>query len=292
MIDDCLLNRGKVTAMDLGIDGWAQDFGEAIEVGMQFANGQLGEAMHNQYPVLYHRATREAVDRYQAAHPDREIWFFTRSGFSGSASYEGGNFPGDNSGDFGRANGLGSSAPDMLNRGIGGAYGFVNQIGGYFDTPPVTKEAFLRWTEWAALSPVFLVHNRFLFGTVHAWSFNDDSVVTTFKKYLDLHKRAAPLILRLWQEAHATGMPIARPLWLVYPGDAKAAQQDQEWLLGPDVLVAPVVTAGATTREVYFPAGCWADPSGGVTRNGPVTQTVAAPVDTLPYFVRCGTTPF
>jgi alpha-glucosidase len=101
--------RRITAAMDLGIDGWTEDFGEAIEAGMQFANGQLGAAMHNQYPVLYHRATREAVDRYQAAHPEREIWFFTRSGFSGSACYEGGNFPGDNSGDFGRANGLGSS---------------------------------------------------------------------------------------------------------------------------------------------------------------------------------------
>jgi alpha-glucosidase (family GH31 glycosyl hydrolase) len=112
--------------MDLGIDGSAEDFGEAIGAGMQFANGQLGEAMHSQYPVLYHRATREAVDRYQAAHPDREIWYWTRSVYSGSVSYEGGNFPGDNSADFGRANGLASSAPDMLNRGIGGAYGFVN----------------------------------------------------------------------------------------------------------------------------------------------------------------------
>jgi alpha-D-xyloside xylohydrolase len=85
-----------------------------------------------------------------------------------------------------------------------------------------------------------------LFGTVHAWSFNDDSVVATFNKYLDLHKRAAPLILRLWQEAHDTGLPIARPLWLAYPGDATAAQQDQQWLLGSEVLVAPVVTVGAS----------------------------------------------
>jgi len=87
-------------------------------------------------------------------------------------------------------------------------------------------------------------------------------------------------------------MPIARPLWLAYPGDATAAKQDQQWLLGPDVLVAPVVTEGATSRPVYFPQGCWRSPDSGLEVTGPRTVTVPAPIDTLPYFFRCGTAPF
>lgn len=67
---------------------------------------------------------------------------------------------------------------------------------------------------------------------------------------------------------------------------------DQQYLLGPDVLVAPVVVKGATTRKVVFPPGCWRDPVAGRRFDGPVTATVPAPIDRHPYFFRCGQTPF
>ena len=63
--------------------------------------------------------------------------------------------------------------------------------------------------------------------------------------------------MRLWKRAKRTGIPITRPLWLAYPRDERAAEQDQQWMLGSNVLVAPVVEEGATARDVYFPAGCW-----------------------------------
>lgn len=281
-------------AFDRGIDGFMEDFGEQITSDMKFWNGESGDVMHNKYPVLYHLATRAAIDDYQATHPGRELWVYSRSGYNGSAAGEGGTFPGDNASDFGRANGLASSAIDMLNRSLGGAYGVVNHIAGYFDPAfvGVTKEVFLRWTEWAALSPVFLVHNGLLAGTAHSWSYNDPDVIAAFNRYARLHAQAAPLIRQRWLNAKQTGEPIVLPLWLAYPDDAEAARQDQEWLLGRDVLVAPVVTAGATSRPVYFPAGCWADGTTGEMHQGPASAVVAAPLTTLPYYVRCGTTPF
>src|SRR3712207_2095997 len=87
-------------------------------------------------------------------------------------------------------------------------------------------------------------------------------------------------------------MPIARPLWLVQPGDERAEREEQEWLLGDDVLVAPVVQQGATSREVVFPSGCWEHPETGARFTGPRTARVDAPLDHLPYFFRCGTRPF
>ncbi|WP_177169271.1 TIM-barrel domain-containing protein [Thermoleophilum album] len=72
----------------------------------------------------------------------------------------------------------------------------------------------------------------------------------------------------------------------------RAAAQDQEWLLGPDVLVAPVVVEGARSRDVYFPRGCWRDPRSGRAYRGPRTVRVAAPLGHLPFFFRCGTRPF
>ena len=87
-------------------------------------------------------------------------------------------------------------------------------------------------------------------------------------------------------------MPIARPLWLAAPGDRRAAAQDQEWLLGPNVLVAPVVEQGARKRTVYFPRGCWVSPASGRRYSGGRAALVPAPLDALPYFFRCGSAPF
>jgi alpha-glucosidase (family GH31 glycosyl hydrolase) len=282
--------------LDLGFDGFHADFGEEVLYGMHFADGETGRTMHNRYPILYMRASREAILAYERAHPGRQIWFYNRAGYSGtpgSAAYETGNVPGDESTDWSQAAGLASLAPDMLNRAIGGAYGFATDIGGYYDytTPPTTKELLLRWAEWAALSPVFRLHGSGRAGTHTPWSY-DQQTVRIYKALSLLHERAAPLILRLWKQADKTGIPPTRPLWLEFPGDPRAAAQEQEWMLGDDVLVAPVVTEGATSRGVYFPAGCWRDPQSGITRHGPLSAVVNAPLAHLPYFFRCGTKPF
>ena len=180
----------------------------------------------------------------------------------------------------------------MLNRAVGGAYGYGTDIGGYFDlgSPRPPARLFLRWAEWAALSPMFRLHGSGLAGTHTPWSFGA-ATARTYDEISRLHLRAAPLIERLWRQADATGMPVTRPLWLQFPGDRAARSQDQEWMLGPDVLVAPVVRKGAMSRDVYFPPGCWRAPSG-ATHRGPRTARVSAPLTVLPYFTRCGSAPF
>lgn len=284
-------------ALDLGADGFMQDFGEQVPLDMHFHDGSTGRTMHNRLPVLFHRATRRAIDSYRADHPRRgEAYFFTRSGYSGlpgSVRYENATWPGDEPTDWSRSAGLAAQAPDMLNRGIGGAYGFGTDIGGYFDVgrTPTTKELFLRWAEWAALTPIFRLHGSVAAGTHTPWSY-DAETVRIYRRLSQLHEAAAPLIARLWRRAARTGMPIARPLWLALPGDRAAARQDQEWMLGPDVLVAPVVDEGARSRRVYLPRGCWVEPETGRRLSGPGSRRVAAPLGRLPYFFRCGTRPF
>jgi alpha-glucosidase len=278
-------------ALRLRADGFMQDFGEQVFDDMHFHDGSTGAQMHNRYPVLFHRATARAVASFRRRHPRRRIWWFVRSGYSGSARYEPASFPGDETTDWTRSSGLASQTTDMLNRAIGGAYGFTTDIGGYFDVgpyPPTSKELFARWAEWAALSPFFRVHGSLLAGTHTPWSY-DAETLRIYKRMAALHRRARPLIRGLWREARRSGMPPTRPLWLQFPGDARAAGQDQEWALGPNVLVAPVVTEGATRRPVYFPAGCWR--GAGIRVRGPRSRTVSAPLGALPYFVRCGTRP-
>jgi len=283
------------SALELGADGFMLDFGEQVQPGMRFSDGSTGAQMHDSYTVLYKRITREVVEEFEAAHPGREIFFYTRSGYTGtpgSAAYEGANFAGDETTEWGPASGLASLTPDMLNRAVGGAYGYTTDIGGYYDVnyPPTTRELFLRWAEWAALSPLFRLHGALL----HEHTPWDPNIraVGAYKLLSKLHISAQPLILSLWKQADETGVPITRPLYLAYPEDPQAALQDQEWLLGPDVLVAPVVTERARSRSVYFPNGCWRSPETGQEVVGPRYETISARIVQLPFFFHCGTEPF
>jgi alpha-D-xyloside xylohydrolase len=281
--------------LDLGFDGFMQDYGEQVLFDMHFADGTTGYTRHNDYFTLYAKATQQELARYHRDHPDRRPWYFTRAGYTGlpgTARYEYSNFPGDETTDWGHASGLASLTTDMLSRAVGGAYGFATDIGGYFDytTPPTTKELFLRWAEWAALSPVFRLHGSGLAGTHTPWSY-DAATLRTYEAMSRLHLRARPLIAKLWREAERTGAPPTRPLWFADPADRAGWHQDQEWLLGDDLLVAPVVEQGATSRSVYLPAGCWRLHGHGHHHTGGRSITVPAGPATLPWFTRCGTTP-
>ena len=96
---------------------------------------------------------------------------------------------------------------------------------------------------------------------------------------------------RLWEEALRTGVPPLRPLWLVEPSLARSPRADDQWLLGDDLLVAPVVARGATRRPVALPRGCWQREGAGPRLRGGRTITADAPLTQLPWFVRCGTRP-
>ena len=281
--------------LDLGFDGFMQDYGEQVLFDMHFADGTTGVTRHNDYLTLYAKATMQEVRSYHRANPKRHPWFFTRAGYSGlpgTARYEFSNFPGDETTDWGRASGLASLTTDMLNRAVGGAYGYATDIGGYLDylAPPTTKQLFLRWAEWAALSPMFRLHGSGQAGTHTPWSF-DKRTVRVYEQLSRLHLRARPLITKLWRQAARTGAPPTRPLWWQDPSDPAGWHQDQEWLLGPNVLVAPVVERGATSRRVYLPAGCWQQHGHGTRRTGQRSITVHAGLATLPWFTRCGTSP-
>jgi alpha-glucosidase (family GH31 glycosyl hydrolase) len=293
--------QGRIREMlDLGAEGFMSDFGEDVLGDMVFADGSTGATMRNRYPVLQQRAAREAIDAFRVAHPDREPWFFSRSGYTGrpgSAAYELGTFPGDETNDYNDDTGLPSIVPDMLNRAIGGAWGFTTDIGGYADysrghlnQPPTSKELFVRWAQASVFTPYFRVHNSALSGTRMPWDF-DAETLQLYRELVVLHDRARPLVRRLWEEGLRTGVPPMRPLWLVEPSLAGSPRADDEWLLGDDLLVAPVVKRGATKRRVALPRGCWQREGGGKRLGGGRTISADAPLARLPWFVRCGMHP-
>ena len=182
----------------------------------------------------------------------------------------------------------------MLNRGIGGRIRVRHRIGGYFDVgrTSTTKELFLRWAEWAALTPIFRLHGSVVAGTHAPWTF-DAETVQIYRRLSRLHIAAAPLIAAPLgaggAQRHADRAPALAGAAGRSPGRPR---QDQEWLLGPNVLVAPVVTEGARSRSVYFPRGCWLAARVRTALSRGALRRVPAPLGRLPYFFRCGTRPF
>lgn len=287
--------------LDLGADGFMNDFGEQVIADMVFADGSTGSTMHNRHPRLQHELTREAIDAYLVDHPDREIFFFVRAGYGGrpgSTAFESVTFPGDEAVDWSKENGLASIVPDMLNRAIGGAYGFSTDIGGYADwtgIPGTSKELFVRWSQAAVFTTHFRVHGSALSGVRMPWSFEPDDpeprAEELWRAAADLHVRARPLFLRLWREAEETGLPITRPMWLHDSRAEGNPHNDDQWMVGPDLLAAPVLEEGATEREVWLPDGVWQLHGEGPALPGNTTVTIQAPLDVLPWFTRRGSSP-
>lgn len=284
-------------ALEEGADGFMQDFGEQTFSDMAFADGRSGAELHNRYPAMFHRITREEVTRWEQAHPTQDpIWFFTRAGYAGldgAARYEGANFAGDGNTDFSPSSGLASQTPDMLNRGLAGAWGFTTDIGGYFDyvSPATTKELLIRWAQWAVFSPYMRLHGSITAGTHMPWNY-DDETIEIWHQLATLRLKALPYFKHVWAESQVSGLPLARPMWLAFPDDMALKDEDQQWLLGSEILVAPVVTEAATRRSVGFPAGCWQHGETGLRYIGPSRQDVDAPLASLPWFHRCGAAPF
>ena len=284
--------------LDTGARGFMNDFGEQVLPDMHFHDGSTGATLHNRYPVLQARTTRRAVDRWRRRHGGASVYFFQRAGFAGapgSAAYENAQFPGDETVDWQQSTGLPSIVPDMLNRAVGGAAGFTTDIGGYAQFTPghpvgpaTSAELFTRWSQAAALTPFFRVHNSGLSGVRMPWSYGP-ATRRAWAAMARLHRRAEPLILRLWRTFRRTGIPMTRPLWLADPAAGRGPRGDDQWMLGPNVVVAPVLRQGARARPVRLPPGCWRRSGTGPGTRGGRTLSVSVPLAALPWFARCGT---
>lgn len=118
------------------------------------------------------------------------------------------------------------------------------------------------------------------------WS--DDETVALWRRYARLHQALVPYLAGLAAEAQATGLPLIRHLVLHFPDDPRAWQEEQQYLLGADLLVAPVIQPGGRTRTLYVPRGEWTHWWTGRTYIGPADVTVPAPIGQIPVFVRGG----
>jgi alpha-D-xyloside xylohydrolase len=155
-------------------------------------------------------------------------------------------------------------------------------VGGYDDYP----ELYTRWFQYASFLPIFRAHGSRPANEV--WSYGKQAE-PILEKYLRLRYRLMPYIYSLGYQTWLTGAPFMRALPLDFPNDPKVADLRDEYMFGPAFLVAPVTEQGATSREVYLPAGVdWFNYWTNGRMKGGQTVTVQAPIETIPLFVRAG----
>jgi alpha-glucosidase (family GH31 glycosyl hydrolase) len=274
---------------DLGYDGGMLDLGELIPADALLADGTSGLQSHNRYPLLYAKA---AWENAQAVRPGGDFALVLRSGSLGAQRFQSAQWNGDAVMRWQGPDGLQSMIPAGLSFGLSGFPYWHAEVAGYVQadlSQEQERELWLRWLQLATWTCLLRDHlGDYPRPGVEVWS--DEGTLNAFRIAARSHASLVPYLYSLAAEATRTGLPVMRYMALEAPDDPRAWQQDQSFFLGPNLLVAPVVEAGATTRRVYLPAGEWVDYWRGTLYTGGQEVTVPAPLDASgpPVFARAG----
>lgn len=259
--------------LDLGIAGTMVDFGDLLPDDATFHDSRRGPLLHNLYAYEYHRLYRQVFEERRG---DDHI-LFSRSAAPGSQRWLG-QFAGDHQPNF---VGMTAALYGGLNLSACGFSAWGCDIGGYMGWSD--PETYIRWVQWGCFSPIMRCH-----GTEprEPWEFGDEAV-RIYAFYAWLRENLLDYLYTAAVEAHETGIPMMRALPLAFPNDPTVADCGDEYLLGPDLLVAPVLT-GALSRIVRIPTGRWTDFWSGDIIDGPAALEVDAPLDCIPLYLRAG----
>lgn len=268
----------------LGIAGIWNDMnepatGDIPPYAMRFNSGrEPHERYHNQYALLMAMATVEGL---RAAFPDRRTFVLSRAGFAGIQRYAA-NWMGDN---CARWDHLWLSMPMAMGMGLSGQAFVGADVGGFAgDTSP---ELFARWMQCAALTAFCRNHSAYGHIDQYVWSFGP-AIERIARAAIALRYRLMPYLVTAFMHTVETGEPVQQPLVFAYQSDPLTHTIDDQFLLGRDLLVAPVYVAGATSRQLYLPAGEWYDWYSDAWYTGEQFIVAAAPLDRMPLFARAG----
>ncbi|MGZ3420926.1 MAG: TIM-barrel domain-containing protein [Polyangiales bacterium] len=272
----------------MGSDGWMGDYGEWFPLDAKTTDGSDPWAAHGLYPKAWQEAQRAALDSDVNPSTKSRRLAFVRSGGLRSGPLVDVVWGGDQATDMSDDDGLPTVIPMGLGLGVAGISTYGHDIAGYQSAlrKPTDKETFFRWVEVGAFTPVMRTHH----GTQpkKEWMLQSDAESTAhFRKYAILHQQLLPVWESLAKEASDTGVPIWRSLAVEAPEDDDAWKIADQFMVGPNILVAPVVKKGATSRSVHLPPGKWLAWNGGATVEGTITANAA--LGDLPVYVREGT---
>lgn len=289
---------------DMGIEGFKLDYAEdvasvmigfGVRLPWLFHDGSTELEMQSQFVRLYH-------DAYAATLPEDGGFLLCRSGTYGDQVNGVIVWPGDLSADmslhgeevsdgeggtYKSVGGMPASMIGGLTLGPSGFPFYGSDTGGYRHAPP-NKETYMRWFSQTALSTVMQVGTN---SNDLPWALGKDKeldpeVLDAYRLYARLHMRLFPYVWTYAKRLSNDGRAIQRPLGLAYP--ELGVHPWDTYLLGDHLLVAPVVVAGATSREVILPPGQWTDWWTGETHEGGQTITREAPLDVIPLYASAG----
>ena len=288
---------------DYGIDFFWLDNSEPDLTKYDFDNFRyyLGPALEcsNIYPQYYSRAYFEPMSR-----TDKQPVNLLRSGWAGSQKYGNVLWSGDVPSSW---EALRDQVAAGLSIGMAGIPWWNTDIGGFMEgnvNDPDFRQLLVRWYEWAVFTPVMRLHgDREPFtippldnrerggGYLHTgqptemWALGDE-IFTIMKAGYDLRKSLKPYLKRIYQEAHENGSPLMRPMFYEFPEDAACWDLADQYMFGPDYLVAPILKPDTLERAVYLPAGQWEEIHTGEIFPGGRTVKAAAPLAYIPVFKR------
>lgn len=256
----------------------------------------------NTYPVGYAKGFYEGLK----AEGETGILSLVRCAWAGSQKYAVLTWSGDIYSSF---RSMQEQLQAGLSMGMAGIPWWTSDIGGFLGgdiSDPAFRELLVRWFEWGAFCPVFRMHGErspwyereeeFINGVRQltsgqdneVWSFGEDNY-RILSKYLFIRERLRPYIRECMRAASKTGAPVMRPLFFDFPKDQKCWDVEDSYMFGPDLLISPVMEAGAAERAVYLPAGSrWVDAFTKNIYEGGQTVSVSAPLDVIPVMVREG----
>ena len=272
----------KENMIGIGLSGWMADFGEYLPTDCVLHSGEDPEKLHNDWPALWARLNQEAI---REAGAEDEVFFFTRAGSAGTIRYSSMMWNGDQHVDWSLDDGLASVIPATLSLAMSG-YGMTHSdVGGYTTMGPMTRgaELMMRWEEMNSFSPLMRSHP----GNQPSRSIQFDAREDMIRHLSLCVRRFTALkdYLQMLEADNAEkGVPMRRPLFYHYD-EPSAYEEKFEYLLGRDLLVAPVIKEGAVEREVYLPEDEWVHLwTGEICRGGRIR--VQAPLGQIPVFYR------
>jgi alpha-glucosidase (family GH31 glycosyl hydrolase) len=234
-------------AVGQGKDGWMEDFGEWTK----------SPRLHNRFPRDYHCAVRDIVRGF-----GKPLVRFQRSGWTGAACCSVDVWGGDPTTVWG-FDGLRSAVTQALTIGMSGVARWGSDIGGYNsfgEQERLTPELLKRWIELGAVSGVMRTkRSGIALPAYERPQVFDPDIIGVWRRYAKLHTQLLPYIQAADAEYRASGLPLMRHGLLTDPGDRRAVRADDQFMFGPDLLAAPVMSPGQRRRHLYAPAGRWVD---------------------------------
>lgn len=283
------LARRRYLVEEMGVDGFKTDGGEHLwGSGVVFADGRRGDEMINAFPVLY-----GAVYHWLLHQCGREDGLtFSRAGYAGSQRYPA-HWAGDENSTW---EAFRHSIVAGLSTGASGIPFWGWDIAGFSGEIP-SGELYRRAWMMATFCPIMQYHSEYNAGRQPSrdrtpWNIAertaDANILPVCRCYTTIRRRLQPYILREAEYTARTGRPLMCALPLAYPTDPHVHAYPYQYLFGRDLLVAPTVCEGATSQEVYLPAGMWYDLWAHTPIEGPCAMTVEVPPNRIPVYVRAG----